>query len=65
LAVIHTSVIEKVFGSIMGTVAGVMAILFVPFAVSVAIIIITFLKRRRARAMATKSTGYKGSLEGT
>jgi hypothetical protein len=40
----------------MGTVAGAMAIVFVPFAVGVSIIIITFLKRRktRARAMALK-----------
>ena len=52
LAVIHSSVIEKVFGSIMGTVAGAMAIVFVPFAVGVAIIVITFLKRRKARARA-------------
>ena len=67
LAVIHGSVVEKVFGSIMGTVAGAMAIVFVPFAIGVAIIIITFLKRRkvRARTMASKSTGNKGSLDVT
>jgi hypothetical protein len=52
LAVIHGSVIERIFGSIMGTVANAMAIVFVPFVVGVAIIIITFLKRRRARSRA-------------
>jgi putative exporter of polyketide antibiotics len=47
LAVFHSSAIEKLFGSIMGTVGGVLAIAFVPFAVGVAIIVIAFLKRRR------------------
>ena len=49
LAVIHSSVMEHIFGSIMGTVAGAMAIVFVPFAGGVASIIIIFLKRRKAR----------------
>jgi len=53
LAVIHSSVMEKIFGSIMGTVAGALAIVFVPFAVGIAIIIITFLKRRKAGARTT------------
>lgn len=52
LAIIHSSVIERIFGSIIGTVAGAMVIVFVPFAVGIAIIIITFLKRRKARARA-------------
>jgi hypothetical protein len=56
LAVIHSSVIERIFGSIMGTVASAMAIVFVPFIVGVAIIIITFLKRRKARARAMALT---------
>lgn len=55
LAVIQNSVIEKLFGSIMGTVAGAMAIVLVPFAVGVAIIIMTFLKRRKARVRAMAS----------
>jgi hypothetical protein len=46
LAIFHSSAIEKVFGSIMGTIGGVLAIAFVPFAVGVAIIVITFLKRQ-------------------
>lgn len=33
LAVIHGSVIEKLFGSIMGTVSGALAIMFIPFCV--------------------------------
>jgi hypothetical protein len=56
LAVIHSSVIERIFGSIMGIVASAMAIVFVPFIVGVAIIIITFLKRRKARAKAMALT---------
>ena len=52
LAIIHSSVIERIFGSIMGTVAGAMVIVFVPFAVGITIIVITFLKRRKARARA-------------
>jgi hypothetical protein len=52
LAVFHGSAIEKLFGNIMGTVGGVLAIAFVPFAVGVAIIVITFLKRRKAGARA-------------
>jgi hypothetical protein len=36
----------------MGTVAGVLAIVFIPFVVGVAIIIITFIKRRKASARA-------------
>jgi hypothetical protein len=52
LAVIHSSVIERIFGNIIGTVAGAMVIVFVPFPVGVAIIVITFLKRRKARARA-------------
>ena len=52
LAVIHSSAVEKLFGSIMGTVAGTLAIVFIPFAVGVAIIIITFIKRRKASARA-------------
>lgn len=52
LAIIHSSVIESIFGSIMGTVTGTMVIVFVPFAVGIAIIAITFLKRRKARARA-------------
>jgi hypothetical protein len=50
LAVFHGSSLEELFGSIMGTVGGVLAIAFVPFAVGIAIIVITFLKRRRAGA---------------
>ena len=50
LAIIHTSVIEKIFSSIMGTVTSAIAIMFIPFVVGVAIIIITFIKRRKARA---------------
>lgn len=53
LAVFHSSAIEKLFGSIMGTVGGAIAIVFVPFAVGVAIIIITFMKRRKARTRTT------------
>jgi hypothetical protein len=53
LAVIHSSVMEKIFGSIMGTVAGALAIVIVPFAVGIAIIVITFLKRRKAGARIT------------
>jgi len=52
LAVIHSSAIEKLFGSIMGTVAGALAIVFIPFVAGVAIIIITFIKRRKASARA-------------
>ena len=52
LAIIHTSVIEKIFSSIMGTVTSAIAIMFIPFVVGVAIIIITFIKRRKARARA-------------
>jgi hypothetical protein len=52
LAVIHGSAVEKLFGSIMGTVAGALAIVFIPFVVGVAIIIITFIKRRKASARA-------------
>lgn len=49
LAVVHSSVMEHIFSSIMGTVVGAMAIVFVPFAGGVAFIIIIFLKRRKAR----------------
>jgi len=52
LAVIHGSAVEKLFGSIMGTVAGALAIVFIPFVAGVAIIIITFIKRRKASARA-------------
>jgi len=52
LAIIHGSAVEKLFGSIMGTVAGALAIVFIPFVAGVAIIIITFIKRRKARARA-------------
>ena len=52
LADFHSSAIEKLFGSIMGTVGGVLAIAFVPFAVGVAIIVLAFLKRRKAGARA-------------
>ena len=50
LAIIHTSVIEKILSSIRGTVTSAIAIMFIPFVVGVAIIIITFIKRRKARA---------------
>lgn len=50
LAIIHTSVIEKIFSSIRGTVTSAIAIMFIPFVVGVAIIVITFIKRRKARA---------------
>lgn len=53
LAVIHSSIMEHIFGSIMGTVAGAMAIVFVPFAIGVAFIIIIFLMRRKARTRTT------------
>lgn len=53
LAVIHSSVMDHIFGSIMGTVAGAMAIVLVPFAAGIAFIIITFLKRRKARTRTT------------
>lgn len=53
LAVFHSSAIEKLFGSIMGTVGGAMAVVLVPFVVGVAIIIITFIKRRKASARTT------------
>jgi hypothetical protein len=43
---------KKLLSSIMGTVAGALAIVFVPFAVGIAIIVITFLKRRKAGARA-------------
>jgi len=52
LAIIHGSAVEKLFGSIMGTVAGALAIVFIPFVAGVAIIIITFIKRRKASARA-------------
>ena len=52
LGVIHGSAVEKLFDSIMGTVAGALAIVFIPFVVGVAIIIITFIKRRKASARA-------------
>ena len=52
LAVIHSSVIERIFGSIMGTVTSAMFIVFVPIAVGIAIIVIIFLKRGKARVMA-------------
>jgi hypothetical protein len=52
LAVIHSSAVEKLFGTIMGTVAGALAIVFIPFVAGVAIIIITFIKRRKASARA-------------
>ena len=39
---------DHIFGSIMGTVAGAMAIVLVPFSAGIAFIIITFLKRRKA-----------------
>jgi ABC-type bacteriocin/lantibiotic exporter with double-glycine peptidase domain len=53
LAVIHSSVMDHIFGTIMGTVAGPMAIVFVPLAAGVVFIIITFLKRRKARTRTT------------
>ena len=46
-------VMDHIFGSIMGTVAGAMAIVLVPFAAGIAFIIITFLKRRKARTRTT------------
>jgi hypothetical protein len=49
LAVIHSSVMDHIFGSIMGTVVGAMAIVLVPFAAGIVFIIITFLRRRKAR----------------
>jgi hypothetical protein len=52
LAVIHSSAVEKLFGTIMGTVAGALAIVFIPFVAGVAIIIITFIKRRKASTRA-------------
>lgn len=52
LAVFHGRSLEELFGSIIGTVGGGLAIAFVPVAVGIAIIIITFLKRRRAGARA-------------
>jgi hypothetical protein len=49
LAVIHSSVMDHIFGSIMGTVVGAMAIVLVPFAAGIVFIIITFLRTRKAR----------------
>ena len=50
LAVIDSSTIDKIFGGIMGNVASILAIVFIPFVAGIAIIIITFIKRRKARA---------------
>jgi hypothetical protein len=49
LAVIHNSAIDKLFGTITGAVASVMAIVFIPFVAGIVIIVITFIKRRKAR----------------
>lgn len=50
LAVIHSSAIDKLFGSITGTVASVIAVVFIPFVAGIVIIVITFMKRRKAVA---------------
>lgn len=53
LAIFQTSSVDKMIGSIMGTVFGGLAIVFVPFAAGIAIIVITFLKRRKAKRART------------
>ena len=52
MAVIHSGAIDKLFGSITGTVASVMAVVFIPFVAGIVIIVITFIKRRKAVARA-------------
>jgi hypothetical protein len=56
LAVIHSSAIDKLFGTIMGAVASVMAIVFIPFVVGIVIIVITFIKRRKTRTRTSPTT---------
>jgi hypothetical protein len=56
LAVIHSSAIDKLFGTITGTVASVMAIVLIPFVVGIVIIVITFLKRRKTGTRTTPTT---------
>ena len=52
LAVIHSNAIDKLFGSITGTVASVMEVVFIPFVAGIVIIVITLIKRRKAVARA-------------
>ena len=52
LAVIHSDAIDKLFGRITGTVASVMAVVFIPFVAGIVIIVITLIKRRKAVARA-------------
>jgi hypothetical protein len=49
LAVIHSSAIDKLFGTIM-------AIVFIPFVVGIVIIVITFIKRRKTRTRTSPTT---------
>ena len=56
LAVIHNSAIDKLFGTITGAVASVMAIVLIPFVVGIVIIVITFIKRRKAGGRARTTT---------
>lgn len=56
LAVIHNSAIDKLFGTITGAVASVMAIVLIPFVVGIVIIVITFIKRRKTRTRTTPTT---------
>jgi hypothetical protein len=51
LAVFHASSIDKMFADIMGTALKGFALVFIPFAAGVAIIIVTFLKRRKAKKL--------------
>jgi hypothetical protein len=56
LAVIHGTAIDKLFGSITATVASFMAVILVPFVAGIVIIVITFIKRRKAVARARTTT---------
>lgn len=49
LAIFQGSSVDKMFGDIMGIALRGFALVFIPFAAGVAIIVITFLKRRKAK----------------
>jgi hypothetical protein len=49
LAVIHSSIMDHIFGTIMGTVAGAMAIVFVPLAAGGCIHYYNFLKETKSK----------------
>lgn len=49
LAIFHASSIDKLFSDIMNLALRGFALVFVPFAVGIAIIVVTFIKRRKAK----------------